>query len=197
MGRGGICFVDGGTKWHPTGKTVQSLPEKDLIFLWSLLSPMASGSTVSWQYLLCGFERMSLEFSDSVSHSWKLWTQQRTVISHLLLALCRSWYPWGATTGPGCLSSLLSWKISPFASPGLPVASPENHLCISPVRQNSSRENLANSRLQEFCSLQATDGGFLLYWTERIKEKTTEETHRRDKNNDKAEKKSQPKPPST
>lgn len=93
---------------------VQSLPEKDLIFLWGLLSHMASGSTVSWQYLLCVFKRMSLEFSDLVSDSWEPWTQQRTVIAHFLLALCRSWYPWGATTGAGASLVCCHVKITPL-----------------------------------------------------------------------------------
>lgn len=98
---------------------VQNLPEKDLLFLWSLLSHMASRSTVSWQYLLCVFKTMSLEFSDSVSHSWEPWMQQRTVITHLLLALCRSWYPWGATTGPGACLVLLSGENHSFRHPWL------------------------------------------------------------------------------
>lgn len=139
--QGGICFVHSGTAKNAEPAWA------GLHITRSLLSHMASRTTVSWQNSLCVFKIISLEFSDSVAHSWEPWMQQRTVIACLLLALCRSWYPWGATTGPGACLVCYHVKITLSASPGLPLASPESHFCTSPMWQNSSRENLASSRL--------------------------------------------------
>lgn len=116
VGRGGVCFIHG-TKQHPPGEDLMFVP----------LEPAVSHGPKKYSELMIFALCFSGQAFGVQGFSFSLLIAVRTVTARLLLAPCRSWYPWGAPAGPAAASLVFCHvEIPPHGSPGLPVASPES-----------------------------------------------------------------------